>query len=278
MNKVTVIGYITNEEMKKDVLRLSVVCLAIGLLLTGCHYSGIATQPVAGTIDEPLAADTMPHHVLQAMDSATRFHNYELMSDAEHEISVSAIDSVDTISTEGYGIVVTKGAVSTTLSDIRTTRQPQACYDAATGDLWLATTAMEGTGIRTEWLCQLRFNGDGTAFVKTRVNPYTVQQELLKRLAYSISGETITLFDGEQKLATATNSVTDMGGFDDEQPLWIGEQLYYDLSADRPRLLVVPGVKFVTGLVLHYDDMPELSAPITVADDGSITIEELSVL
>lgn len=79
-------------------------------------------------------------------------------------------------------------------------------------------------------------------------------------------------------LTTVTNSVRDMGGFDDEQPLWVGEQLFYDVSSGDPRVIFTPGVKFTTGLVLVYDDMPELSAPFTIDENGLFTIHEITVI
>ena len=186
--------------------------------------------------------------------------------------------SSDETSTEGYGIVVKKGSVSTIFPHIRHTREVQSKYNAKTGDLWLTSSAMEGTGVRVEWLHQIRFGENKTAYVKTQVNPYDVQQALLQRLGYTIEGETITLYDGANLLTTITNTVEDMGGFDVEHPLWIGEQLYYDVSGDAPKLIFVPGVKFTTGLVLTYDDMPELSAPITIDENGSFIIHEIGVV
>ncbi len=35
-------------------------------------------------------------------------------------------------------------------------------------------------------------------------------------------------------------------------------------------------VNFTTGLVLTYDDMPTLMAPLTIAEDGKVGIGELS--
>ena len=160
---------------------------------------------------------------------------------------------------------------------MRNTREPQAKYNAKTGDLWLTNSAMEGTGVRVEWLQQIRFGENEIAFVKTEVNPYGVQQELLKRLGYAIEGETISLYDGGKLLTTVTNTVKDMGGFDDEQPLWIGEQMYYDVSSGEPKVIFTPGIKYTTGLVLTYDDMPELTAPITIDENGLLTIHEISV-
>lgn len=37
------------------------------------------------------------------------------------------------------------------------------------------------------------------------------------------------------------------------------------------------GVKFTTGLVLIYDDMPELSAPITIDENGLFTIHDIVI-
>ena len=263
---------------RKSLISLAIAFLAIGLMMAGCKAAGVNTKQMAGTMDEPMPTDTMPDHVQQALAKAMKYHCHELMNDTVNEIYVSSIDEVDEASTEGYGIQVTKGAMSTTFPNIRNTREPQANYNAKTGDLWLTSSAMEGTGVRVEWLHQIRFGENELAYVKTEVNPYGVQQELLQRLRYTIEGETISLYDGDNLLATVTNTVKDMGGFDDEQPLWIGEQLYYDVSGDEPKVIFTPGVKFTTGLVLTYDDMSELSAPITIDENGMFTIHEVSKL
>ncbi|MBQ4174874.1 MAG: hypothetical protein II597_08770, partial [Prevotella sp.] len=62
-----------------------------------------------------------------------------------------------------------------------------------------------------------------------------------------------------------------------EQPIWIGEQISYDLNNGNPRVYFTPGVKFVTGLVLTYDDMPTLSASIQLAEDGSYELSDFKV-
>ena len=271
-----------SQEMMKervafvDWLR-AIACLVIGLMMAGCKTASVETKPMAGTMEEAVPADMMPESVQQATLKAVKYHCHELMNDTVNEVYVASIDEMDEIATAGYGIQVTKGAMSTTFTNIRHTREPQAMYNAQTGDLWLTSSAMEGTGVRVEWLYQLRFGENELAYVKTVVNPYDVQQALLQRLAYAFEGEAITLYDGDKQLATVTNTVKDMGGFDDEQPLWIGEQLYYDVSGDEPKVIVTPGVKFTTGLVLTYDDMPALSAPISIDENGMITIHELSV-
>ena len=66
-----------------------------------------------------------------------------------------------------------------------------------------------------------------------------------------------------------------MGGFDDDQPVWIGEQLYYDVSSGDPKVIFIPGVKFNSAFVLAYDDMPELSAPFTVDENGLFSIHTI---
>ena len=262
---------------RKYFISLAIAIIAMGMMTAGCKTASVETKQMAGTMEEPVPSDTMPDNVQQALAKAMKYHSHELMNDTTNEVCVVSIDEMDETSTEGYGIQVTKGAMSTTFPNIRNTREPQATYNAKTGDLWLTSSAMEGTGVRVEWLHQIRFGENELAYVKTEVNPYGVQQELLQRLGYTIEGETITIYDGGKQLATVKNTVTDMGGFDDEQPLWIGEQLYYDVSGDEPKVIFTPGVKFTTGLVLTYDDMPELSAPITIDENGLFTIHEIAV-
>ncbi|MBP5514352.1 MAG: hypothetical protein J6Y04_06220 [Bacteroidaceae bacterium] len=262
--------------MKKIIFSSIAVILAIAIFTACKGKSTIAEHPfVAGTIDEPLPADSAPAQVLEAMEKAERFHQYEIMSDTANSISVEAIAEADQTPTEGYGIVVVKGATSTTFPNLRNTRQPMASYDPETGTLWLTNSAMEGTGVQVDRLYQIRFDEEDKAYIALTVEPYDIQQALLKRLGYAIEGQRIKLFDNGQIIASAMNTVEDMGDFDDEQPVWIGEQIQYDLSGTTPQLLITPGIKYTTGLVLTYDDMPTLSAPITIADDGQVNIGEL---
>lgn len=232
---------------------------------------------MAGVLEQPMQPDSVPANVKKAMDNAVKFHSQEIMSDSTTGIAVFSIGEIDQTPSEGFGIMVTKGAVTTNFLNIHNSREPQARYNAKTGDLWLTAVAMSGTGVRVEWLYQIRFQDDGKAYIKTEVNPYDVQKKLLRRMGYTIDGEKVTLYDEDHVLTTVTNTVTDMGGFDDEKPLWIGEQLYYDLSGEEPRVVFVPGVKFTTGLALTYDDMPDLSASFTVDDKGDCKIDEITV-
>jgi len=249
--------------------------IILTMIFAACKGTENKYPHVAGLLDEPLAADSAPAHVLEAMEQAERFHQFEIMSDTLNDISVEAIAEADTTPTEEYGIVVTKGAASTTFPHLRNARYNKARYDAKDGTLWLTCSAVWGTGVQVDQLYQIRFDHDGQASVARTVDPYVLQQKLCQRLGYRIEGEQITLYDNDRLIATVTNTVTDMGGFDNEQPLWIGEQMGFDLSGDTPRLLVTPGVKFTTGLVLSYDDMPTLAAPLTLADDGTVSIGDL---
>ena len=136
---------------------------------------------------------------------------------------------------------------------------------------------MEGTGVHVEWLYQIRFQENGKAYIKTVVNPYNMQQELLKRMGYTIDGESVTLYDQDNVLKTVTNTISDMGEFDQDKPICIGEQLYYDVNGDKPRVVFVPGLKFATSPMPYYDDMPDLSAPFAIDDNGNYTIGEITV-
>ena len=242
---------------------------------SSCKSSRVETSFVAGTLDSPVVIDEAPAQVLEAIVRSERFHQYEIMSDTACNISVEAIAEVDTTSTGGFGIVVVKNAISTTFPNLNHKRSPMASYDKDHNTLWFTCNAMSGTGIQVDRLYQIRFGDNDIAYIAFSVEPYDLQQQLCQRLGYSIDGEKITLWDGAREIATVTNTVTDMGGFDNEQPVWIGEQIGFDLSGSAPRLLVTPGVKFTTGLVLTYDDMPTLSAPLSIADDGTVSIGDL---
>ncbi len=273
LNSIRTVSH-KQSNMKKIFLLSSAVFLAL-VIFTACKGTVSEHPFVAGTLDGPLPADSAPAQVLEALEKAERLHQYEIMSDTANNISVEAIAEADMTPTEGYGIVVVKGATSTTFPNLRNARQPMANYDPETGILWLTSSAMEGTGIAVERLYQICFDEEDKAYIAHTVEPYDIQQSLLERLGYGIEGQQIMLYDGEREIASATNTITDRGGLDDEQPVWIGEQIRYDLSGETPQLLVTPGIKYTTGLVLTYDDMPTLKATITINEDGKVSIGEL---
>ena len=240
------------------------------------NRSAAARLHVSGTLDAPLEPEQAPAWLAGAMDGPGRFHEYEIMADTAHAISVEAVAEIDTASTGGYGVVVVKGSTTTFFPDLRHSRQPKACYDAESDVLLFACSAMEGTGVQVERLYVIRFDEGGKAHIAGSADPYDIQQEICQRLGYSIEGEQITFFDGEREIARATNTVTDMGGFDSENPLWVGEQISYDLDGEVPLLLVTPGVNFTTGLVLTYDDMPSLKSPLSIDSSGKVTLGDFS--
>ena len=65
-----------------------------------------------------------------------------------------------------------------------------------------------------------------------------------------------------------------MGGFD-EEPVWIGEQLCYDLCGNKIHVLCTPGLKYVTGLVLNYDAMPTFVAKMSFNPDGGFSLDDV---
>lgn len=260
-------------KLWKKVAMLALCCAS--MVFTACKDANEGYNLVAGTLDGPLVSSSAPANVHEAMKRADRYHNYEIMSDLAHDVCVEAIAEVGNTSTDGYGIVVVKGDISTTFPDICNARNPLAKYDANGNTLWLTSSAVWGTGIQVDRLYQIGFGDNGIAYIVHTIDPHDIQQQLCQRLGYRIKGEEVTLYDGEREIAKATNTVADMGGFDGEQPLWIGEQIQYDLSGDVPCLLVTPGVKFTTGLVLTYDDMPTLKAPVIISDDGTVSIGDI---
>lgn len=261
------------KQMHYPIWCLMALCLTIATF-SSCKKEVELKSP-NGTIEEPLAEDTLPDHVKKAMANALKYHEFELFSDTANNVSVSGIGEAGQQSTEGFGIVVVKNAVSTTFPNIRNTRQPKAFYDKANDELWLSTSAMEGTNIQVERLYKFRFTQDSAAIVTT-IDPYDVQSSFCHLLQYTTEGEDITLYIDRQPVTTVTNTVTDMGGFDDNA-IWIGENITYDFSNGQPRVCVIPGVKFVTGLVLHYEDMPTLTGTIEKDDSGTLSVSDIKV-
>ena len=266
------------KQMKRWMTMVILAVCGVNVFFIACKGTAESYPHVLGTLDGPLLVDSAPANVLAAMEKAERFHQYEIMNDTVNEVSVWSLQEVDTSSTEGYGIVIVKGATSTTFPHVRNVRQPLGSYDRASNTLWLAASAMEGTGVAVERLYQIRFDGDGKASIERTFDPFDLQQQLCQRVGYHIEGQQITFYNGQRLLATATSAVTDRGDFDGEHPLWIGEQMQYDLSGDAPRLLITPGVKHVEGPVLDYVDMPTFCAPLTIEADGQISIGDLEIV
>ena len=257
---------------------LAGILLIAGGFITSCATGKeeVDLKKVCGTLDGPVGEGTLPDSVKQAMDNAFKFHEHEILNDTANDVSVWSIDEVDQTSSEGYGIVVVKGAESTTFPLIRNARDPWAVYDSTTGDIWLTSCVNWGTGVRVERLYRIRFHEDGKAYIAGTIDPYDIQQTFCKQLGYTTEGEQITLYLDHEPVDTITNTISDMGGFDDDA-LWVGEQISYDLSSGQPRVCVSPGVKFVTGLVLLYDDTHAITAKVSMNDEGAFSLSNMVV-
>ena len=252
------------KEMKQWLMVAAVIALCG--MMTGCK--GNAQRPVNGTMEEAVAPGDAPQAVADLMKQVNIDDRYEtLMEDKTNGVSVwSLLKCSDTISSEGYGIVVGKGDVKTALHNLRHGRMPRARYDAATGDLWILGSDMEGTGVNVERPYLLRFGDDGYASIVNSIDPDEMQQALCKALTYSIDGQEITFYAEGKELAKATNKMEDMGGFMDDA-IYVGEQISYGIEGPIT-VHVTPGVNFVVGKVLHYDDMPTISATVTLDESG----------
>lgn len=105
---------------------------------------------------------------------------------------------------------------------------------------------------------------------------YDVQQALCQRLGYTTEGEDVILYIDGEAADTIRNTITDMGGFDDDA-IWIGEKMDIENNEGNLRVSVVPGVKFVVGLVLHYENMPTISAMVGKSNEGTVTLSDLKI-
>lgn len=265
-------------NMKKEVLLLMLAAGIVCGSLSGCKGAG--QRPVNGTMDSPVAMDGAPEAVMDALKPASapddRFE--VVMEDKASGVTVwSLLNCSEEVSSEGYGMVVAKGDVMTALPQVRHGRMPRARYDAATGDLWVVGSAVEGTGVQVEMPYLLRFLPDGHAAIASVIDPYEIQQAVCKAMTYSIDGQDITFYGDGKELVTVTNHTEDMGEFMDDA-IYVGEQIAYGLEGPLT-VQVTPGLNFVTGKVLLYDDMPTFTGTVTLAEDGkTVSLGELKVM
>ena len=259
------------RQMKQWLMVAAVVALCGAM--TGCK--GNDQRPVNGTFEGPIGKGVAPEIVMETVKkiAVTDERLETVMQDKANGVAVySLLNCSDEVSSEGYGMLIAKGDVPTALPQVRHGRMPRARYDAATGDLWIVGSDVEGTGVSVERLYKLRFDEGGHADVVCEIEPYEVQQAMCNVLTYSINGQEITFFAEGKELVRATNKMEDMGGFMDDA-IYIGEQIAYGIEGPLT-VQVTPGVNFVVGKVLHYDDMPTISATITVNGDGSFTLSD----
>ena len=240
--------------------------IALCGMTTGCK--GNAQRPVNGTMEETVAPGDAPQAVVDLMKHVNIDECYEtLMEDKTTGVSVwSLMKCSGTISSEGYGMVVAKGDVKTALPQLRHGRMPRTRYDATTGELLIVGADTEGTGVNIERVYMLRFDENGYASITNSIDPYEMQEAWCKALTYTIDGQDITFYAEGKPLTTVTNHIEDMGGFMDDA-IYIGEQISYSIEGPLT-VHVTPGVNFVVGKVLHYDDMPTFSATVTMSESG----------
>lgn len=266
-------------KMRKTVSLLIAAILMCGAVAVSCKSKKkVEIKPVKGVLENPVGPLKAPEIVESTINRHVLDTCYEIiLKDTVNNVSVwSLIRGVGDQSTEGFGIVVVNKGFATAFPDFRHGNNPSARYDSVSGDLWLTGGAMEGTGVLVERPSLLRFHEKGNAYLATAIDPYEMQQALCKELSYSVDGDNITLYNGDKELVTVTNTIKDMGDFYDDV-VWIGEQLTYDLSGENLYVHVIPGVNFVTGKVLHYDDMPTISARVTLTGDGGFTLSDVKI-
>lgn len=263
---------------KMRLLWIAVVLLVCGTAIVACKSKKVEVKPVKGILEEPIGQLQAPDVVEATMNRHVLDDNFEnILMDTVTKVGVwSLVRCGEEQSSEGFGLVVVNGGYATAFPAIRHGNNPRTQYDTATGNLWFTGGVMEGTGVLVERPYLLRFREKGNAFIAATIDPYDMQEALCKELTYSVDGEKITLYHGDQELTTVTNTIKDMGGFD-EDAVWIGEQLTYDISGNDLYVQAVLGVKFVVGKVLHYEDMPTISARVTLNNDGSFTLSELKI-
>ena len=254
---------------KKTLITLLVIA---GLSFTSCNKKDI--KPMNGVLDSVFKSE-VPEKVNKIKQEFGFDENYEKLLDEKKDgVGVYSIYGFkDGTSSEGYGIVIHKDGAWSAFPEICHGKNPLARYDEKHNSLWLTGGVMEGTGVYVEKLYHIKFEKDGKARIAGNIDPYIMQEELCKKFSYSIKGDVITFYAGERELCTRENKVKDMGGFDTDA-IWIGEQLFYDISGDDLYVYFVPGVKFVTGLVLTYENMPTLMARVTIDKDGCFTLSD----
>ena len=263
--------------MRKTFILCIIVMLVAGTVAVSCKKKA-ELKPVKGVLEEAVREGTAPEQVSATMERHILDKNFEMtLNDTVNQVHVWSLMSCDSVtSSEGFGIVVAKEGRATIFTDIRHGSNPSARYNAATGELWLTGASIEGTGVHVERFYVIRFPEDGPAYLAATIDPYEMQEAFCNELKYSTKKEVITLYNGEQELTKVTNTVKDMGGFDDET-VWLGEQISYDISGDQLHVNVIPGVNFITGKVLHYDDMPTVTALVTLTDGGGFSISNISL-
>lgn len=264
--------------MRKNLILIIAVLLTAGAIIASCKGRKPVTKPVKGILEEAVREGAAPEIVNATLDRHVLDQNFELiLNDTVNNVQVWSLVRCDSAtSSDGFGLVVAKDGRATIFADIRHGNTPEAHYNKASGTLWFKGVSIEGTGTHVERFYKIGFRDDGPHYLAATIDPYEMQEALCKELQYSIKGDQISLYTGDVLLGTVTNTVKDMGDFY-EDALWLGEQITYNINHDELYVLAEPGVNFVTGKVLHYDDMPAVTARVTLHDDGSFSLSNINV-
>ncbi|MBQ5996377.1 MAG: hypothetical protein IJL64_00750 [Bacteroidales bacterium] len=253
-------------------------------ILAGCGRAGngqvsdnkLETErKVHGALLEKTSPDAAPQAVREAVLAEEPAGEYEDLLENEGVRAAALMLCPDSVSAEGYGILVCKGEVTSRFPDIRHGRMPRARYLETENCLWLVGADMEGTGTQVERLYRLSLDRDGQAGIAASVDPFDVQTVLQQHLAYDVDGSTVTLYADGRQIFTMVSSVENMGELD-RDAVWIGEQLTYDISGPTPKVCVVPGLRFTAGPVLVYDEMPAITASIHFGENG-LTVDGFKI-
>ena len=263
-----------NMNMKKAVGIILVT--AVAGLAVFCSRRGAEIKPVRGVLDGPLGIGEAPAAVREILKDAVPDDRYELILENLYGgVRVWVLmQCSEEIPSEGYGVLIARGHTFTAFPDIRHGNMPRATYDASSGELLLIGADMEGTGVLVERPWVFSFAEDGTASVTTTIDPYDLQQKLCERIGYSIMRrvrpprglQDVSIFADGKPLSIVTLQDEDMGGLW-EEPVWIGEQICYDIKGPL-KVMVTPGISYTVGKVLDYDVIPSIEATVTLTPES----------
>ena len=196
--------------------------------------------------------------------------------DFESDISVWVmINGGDQEFFASKGVIIRKDGKNTCFPNVYHGNNALAALNEENGDIIFAGGYMEGTGTHIEVLYLFKLNQDGIYEINNVVSPFEIQNEIIDKIDYSIEGNEITFIKDNKAISNVTNLEDGMGMLEE---IWVGEQISYEFDDDNNiKVSVVPGKKFVTGLVLLYDDMPTFEAKVRLTDNG-FTLENLKVI
>ena len=253
-------------NMKRAVGLLLVAAVAC-VALSGCRRGG-GVKAVRGVLEGPVGTGNAPAAVKEVLKDAVPDDRYELIfEDSDAGIRAwGLMRCSEEVSAEGYGVVLACGEKLTAFPDIRHGNMPRASFDASSGKFTLVGADMEGTGVLVERPWIFTFAEDGKALLEATLDPFELQQSLCGRIGYSVKGKDISMFADGKPLSIVTVQDNDMGGLW-EDPVWIGEQISYDISGPL-KVTVTPGVSYVVGKVLDYDVIPPIDATVNLTGDS----------